>query len=351
VRHPRWSVLVAIWGLLAFNAGCGLGASSFTGTFVADQRPSQILFANLTQSDKDVTGFLLVVQPDGKGATKSQTFPVTGKADKQTVSLTTSAFFVSVPIVGKKDGQTLTLSLPNASGVMQSASLKPANQEEFNRVVGQWSESLGEAHRQQVADQAKRKALQDQASTLHSNIDDLRSRAKRFGLLLTEVDETLGDQRSALQQLEKDLANVRREAAKRPMEQYQACQTTRYAYEQTMTYIYRQTLKYHRGRFEERAKELDISLGQVQERAKVTHQSARTLADLLVHSPPSAPLPATPGAEEAPIAEYLAAATATRQGLIDRRSTNSEILKSADGLMGDGRTALDSALALVRCNS
>ncbi|HEX3067279.1 MAG TPA: hypothetical protein VHX14_01800 [Thermoanaerobaculia bacterium] len=119
-------------------------AKPFTGTFVADGRPRWMEFLSLTQTELGVRGFLLVVEPDGRGGTKSETATVEGAADGNELTLRTETFLNlgSTTIGGRVAGAVLTLSFPSSSGQVTSTRFKRGGQEAFNAALTIWQTQL-----------------------------------------------------------------------------------------------------------------------------------------------------------------------------------------------------------------
>ena len=81
----------ALFAVTVF-AALGLDARPFTGTFVADARPSWLAFLSLTQAADGVKGVLTVATPDDHGMTKSDVVAVEGSVDGNTISIQTKTF-------------------------------------------------------------------------------------------------------------------------------------------------------------------------------------------------------------------------------------------------------------------
>jgi len=119
-------------------------AKPFTGTFIADGRPRWMEFLSLTQTEQGVRGFLLVVEPDDRGGTKSNSVTVEGAADGNALTLRSETFLNlgSATISGTLAGAVLTLSFPSSSGQVTSTRFKRGGQEPFNTALTIWQTQL-----------------------------------------------------------------------------------------------------------------------------------------------------------------------------------------------------------------
>jgi hypothetical protein len=125
----------ALFAVTVF-AALGLDARPFTGTFVADARPSWLAFLSLTQAADGVKGVLTVATPDDHGMTKSDVVAVEGSVDGNTISIQTKTFLNlgSVTLAGRLLNGTLALSMPDATGRILSMKFVRGTEAKFNAV-------------------------------------------------------------------------------------------------------------------------------------------------------------------------------------------------------------------------
>src|SRR5450759_281642 len=114
-RFHHWVIaIVAVSGVVLF----GCSRHPFSGEFVADNRPSGMVFLSTTQAGAAVNGVLMNVVPDGRGGRASQAVAVDGSADSDTVTLRAKAALglINVTLSGRADGKRLVLSGSSSSG-------------------------------------------------------------------------------------------------------------------------------------------------------------------------------------------------------------------------------------------
>ena len=195
-------------------------ARPFTGTFVADGRPRWMQFLSLTQTQENVTGFLVIAQPDDRGGTTSDTISLDGVADGDSLTLHTKTFLNlgEATMTGRLNGSVLTLSFPLASGAMESNRFTRSNQERFNSALRAWQLDLKAAHekrraaeevaaaRERKADAARRSAqtLRDTATGLSTSGQALHVAAS-FTSQLAACDSALKAMQQTADRIEKEL--------------------------------------------------------------------------------------------------------------------------------------------------
>jgi PDZ domain len=119
-----------------------MGPSTFTGSFMADQRPYYMDFLSLTQSGNEVNGFLTNITPDGRGGTHVNNIALKGTSDSDAVTLSSSSIFGGVVYTARLTDNQLTLSFPTNSGVVGVVTMTPASEIEFDGVLGLWQSDL-----------------------------------------------------------------------------------------------------------------------------------------------------------------------------------------------------------------
>ena len=87
--------------------------NQFTGTYVADARPHELIYLALTQTKDSVAGVMTIVSPDGDGGVSNQTLPVRGTADGGTINLVAERFLSKLAVSGKKSDELIVLAFPH----------------------------------------------------------------------------------------------------------------------------------------------------------------------------------------------------------------------------------------------
>lgn len=340
------AVLMAMIPLLAS------AENRFTGTYMADARPQEMIYLALTQTQDSVAGAMTIVTPDHEGNVESRTLPLRGTADGNTISLVAEQFLNDLAITGRKKGGSITLTFPGLSGGLATLSFTPASENDFNAVLTKWRQQLLAMH----ADQEQLKAreleehqkLEKLARPLYDNIRAIKSTG--IGDNLTEAKSALNDERSALKELEEALAELKRNASIRPMTCYQAHQTVAYDFQQTMGFTYKQTLGYANSQFQSAVSRLEQRLSRVDGMVEQIKKNAAELQEAIrVSSFPLPKLPISPGEEQDPLEQYQMLARSSKKELPILKAQNEEILNKAKKIVHEGKSVMEAAQSLVRC--
>ncbi|MGA7731497.1 MAG: hypothetical protein WCD37_09525 [Chloroflexia bacterium] len=310
---------------------------------MADERPTDVDFLSLTQSGVEVSGYLLVVTPDGNMSTKSTTIPLNGSADGDVVTLNNPST-QGVYTLRRSDNK-LTLSYPSTKGQIGSRTLTPTSQEEFNNLLYTWQADL--STQKQFAEDfaAKSKNLGDwinyieyMTGTFNKSIESLRN----------ILFQGLWSEASDIQGIRDALDQEKEEAAVRPMTCWQTTNVA-FHYNSNMKYYYDQ-LGDHQDSFAKEVSSLETSLDQVAGYIAETQEAAKVLDEAIKNIPYSIDMDGPwPGDEITPISNYQAAADAARSQLSDLKETDAANQTTADSLMAEGKSVLDDAEALVNC--
>jgi membrane-associated protease RseP (regulator of RpoE activity) len=117
-----------------------IGPSSFTGTYMADARPSDMEFLSLTHIGTEVNGYLMIVTPDGNMNTEAVTVPLSGSADGDIATLKDKDGRWVYTLLRSEN--QLKLSYPSPRGQIGSRNMTPASLEQFNRLLDEWQGEL-----------------------------------------------------------------------------------------------------------------------------------------------------------------------------------------------------------------
>lgn len=137
-------LLLAIALPLLASCSIGIGHGNFTGTFMLDNRPNNLFYLSLVQTNNEVNGYLQEVHPGFFGGTTGTEYPVSGTVDGDVASLEMKAFFnlVNVTIAGRKNGDRISLALPSNSGEVGNMTFQSASRDKFNQAVSEWQKEL-----------------------------------------------------------------------------------------------------------------------------------------------------------------------------------------------------------------
>ena len=339
--------------LMISNLAASYGQSLFTGSFLADSRPHKIMHLVLTQTKDSVSGSLIIVMPNGRGSTKSNTLILRGTTDGNAITLISTKFLEDSVINGRKQREKIMLMFPTDSGSISNVTFLPATGDYYNLLLKQWQEELATSHKRQqrelTAIQSEKQKLTKLAETLSDSINTAKS--TRIKQNLDDLKSALKDEQFALQDLEDDFAELRGNASLRPMTCYQANSVVDYDYNSRMAHSYDSRLGYAHNEFMNQFEELEKRLLNVEPLATKIKQAAHALDQAIKDRKFSLPnLSVMPGDEKQVLEQYQVLATSASNDLLSLKAAHSGILSKAKEIMREGEKTLAKTQALVRCD-
>ncbi len=361
--------------LMISNLAASYGQSLFTGSFLADSRPHKIMHLVLTQTKDSVSGSLIIVMPNGRGSTKSNTLILRGTTDGNAITLISTKFLEDSVINGRKQREKIMLMFPTDSGSISNVTFLPATGDYYNLLLKQWQEELAAIHKQQQEELAAiHKQQQEELNAIHKQQQEELNAIQSEKQKLTKLAETLSDaintakstrikqnlddlksaledEQFALQDLEDDFAELRGNASLRPMTCYQANSVVDYDYNSRMAHSYDSRLGYAHNEFMNQFEELEKRLLNVEPLATKIKQAAHALDQAIKDRKFSLPnLSVMPGDEKQVLEQYQVLATSASNDLLSLKAAHSGILSKAKEIMREGEKTLAKTQALVRCD-
>jgi len=392
-------VLTACQATSLFPGG---GPGKFAGEFMADARPDELAFLSLTQTGNEVSGYFIHVT-----CCTDEVYycnKVTGECDdelydessqERTVVRKVHSYDVAVHGVvvgdsitlnfgwgknltfasatGHKVGNKIILTYPSGTGTVATFTFVPSSQDAFNQAVVALRD---EATRQQQAIRATEQAVRateeaqaqatqiaiagkekvkELASKLYDSIEVIKQSTQRIKDGLDDVKDALSEEQSVIETMRAHLEEEKQHAAVRPVTCYQANFVVDYDYHSVLDYDYNSTLPYFRNIFASVLKKLESELFKVEANERTARNIAWDLKQIMESG--LYPLPdftecdwgtcySRPGDEEGPIADYLAAAATALKELPALKAADADVLKTADGIMAEGKSVLDAVQAM-----
>lgn len=349
---------LALFGIFLYlltisNLAVSYGQSLFTGSFLANSRSHEIMYLRLTQTKDSVAGSLIIVTPDSRGSTKSNTLVLRGTVDGNAITLISANLLGDSVINGRKQREKIVLMFPTDSGSISNVTFLPTTEDHYNLLLKQWQEELATSHKRQqrelTAIQSEKQKLTKLAETLSDSINAAKS--TRIKQNLDDLKSSLDDEQFALQDLENDFAELRSNASLRPMTCYQAHSIMDYDYNSRMAYSYHSRLGYSHNKFVTQLEELEKRLLNVEPLTTEIKQMAHALDQAIKDRKFSLPkLSVMPGGERQVLEQYQVLATSARNDLPPLKAAHSGILSKAQEIMREGEKTLMKTQALVRCD-
>ncbi len=328
--------------LLVCNIATSYGQNKFTGTYIADSKPREVVYLGLTQTGNIVSGSLVIVTPDRHGSTKGNTWPLQGATDGDAITLTAERFLQDLVINGRKQGKSVVLMFPTDSGNMSTVTFLPITDRDYNLLLSRWQKELAAIYEE-------KKSLTNLANALADDINAVKSTGIKRNL--ADLKSALEDEQSALKNLENNLAELQQDASLRPMTCYQAYSKIDYDYNSRMMHTYSSRLGYAHDNFMLSLKELEHRLSNVEPIVTKIRQETHILHQAIKESKyPPPKLNARPGDETQVLVEYQSLAVSAHNELPFLKDTHSDILNKAKEIMREGEAILTRIQASVRCD-
>jgi hypothetical protein len=368
------AVVLALTACPATSLFPGAGPSKFTGEFMADTGPDELVFLSLTQTGNEVSGYYIYVNCTKEGYSSSVS--AHGVVDGDSITLNFGGelgFFITA--TGSKIGNKIILTFPSASGTGTVVTLTfiPSSRDAFNHAVAvcrdeveQQQQSIrateqavrateeAQAQATQIAIAGKEK-VKELASKLYDSIEVIKQSTQRIKDGLDDVKDALSEEQSVIETMRAHLEEEKQHASVRPMTCYQANAVVAHDYNATLKHDYDASLSYFRNIFASVLKKLESELFKVEANERTARNIARDLKQIMRTA--TYPLPdltscewwtcySRPGDEEGPIADYLAAAATALKELPALKAADADVLKTADGIMAEGKSVLDAVQAM-----
>ena len=343
------TTLIALLAIFAFPT---FAESKFTGTYMSNARPHELIHLALTQTQNSIAGAMTMVTPDKEGGLRGQTMVVRGTADGNAISIIAERSSSNLAITGRKNGSIIALTFPGTAGNLATRSFEPASEKFFNGAVTKWRQELSANHNEQLRlkaqEAAEQQLLERLSRILERNVSAIK--ATEIGHDLSEAKAALQRESAALRELEGKSVELKRSATVSPMTCYQAYETVAYNFHQTMGHIYKQDLGYANSQFRSATSKLEQRLMPVNGMTEEIEKNALELREAIrLRKFPLPRLVMSPGEEKAPLEEYKLLARSSEDQLPALKAQNEDILAKAKELMQDGKLMVETAKGLVRC--
>jgi hypothetical protein len=198
-RFPLLRIVLMLFALVHGMADVR-AATSLTGTYLVDARPTALLYLALIQNERSVSGAVLQAAPDGTGGTQTTSLAVAGPANESVFVLEDAGRLI---LSGRLGAGGLEVTLASDSGAEQAWSARQASPEEFNRTLGAWQLQLR-------TEQVARQREPDPSPTGREPFDDLAARIEAELSWIREEGTMApsADMQSQLQQANEVLAEL-----------------------------------------------------------------------------------------------------------------------------------------------
>lgn len=322
---------------------------SISGTYVADNRPREILFLTLTQSGNTLAGSLTIVTPDSNGGTAAGTQDLTGIVDGDHVDLKSYALHFN----GSRTGSTLLLSASTTNGYRVTYHFASKNEDAFNQVLTEWRRGLASAHERAIVEAAAQASEREAITKLSHELTADINNIKNTGIPtdLSDMEHAISDQRTAIEQMKNDLLALKRDAEATPMTCYQAYQVVGYDYSQKLGYDYRSTLGYSISTYQNAKGNLEKRLANVPDIVAKVTKDAAALQQALRTKRYQSPTPnVSPNDAKDLAVKYQAMASDAQSRLPQLQTEVDNIVEQAKQLIAEGKSVAQGAQSSVACN-
>ena len=321
---------------------------SITGTYVSDNRQREIIFLALTQSGNMLSGSLTITTADSNGGTKAAVQDLVGSFDGSSIDLKSDVMHLN----GNQKGNAIFLSVSSTSGYRITYNFVAMNEDGYNKMLTDWRQSLAVTHTHDVNVAASKEYEENWITGLSKKLTTDISNIKNTGISadLSDIENAIGDQRIALQQMKTDMGALKEDAAVTPMTCNQAYQTIERDYSQTLGYDFHQTLGYSVAMYANASERLSNRLVNVPLVVDETTKDATTLQNALRIS--RIQLPASdvhPKDAKEQIVAYQKLASNAQARLPVLRIESNQVIEEAKALLAEGENIVHKAQSSVAC--
>lgn len=124
------------------------GDSPFTGQFMADIRPNQLIYISIVQVERSVSGLMIIVTAAQNGKTDKATLSLDGVVDNTSLTLREKRFFGDYVLTGRREGESLVLIFPGNDGGITPVTFHEATEFEYSAVLSEWQTNYAEIYRE-----------------------------------------------------------------------------------------------------------------------------------------------------------------------------------------------------------
>lgn len=221
IGHQQKGLFMKAWfssclGLFVWLPAVTLAGGPFDGSFLADRRPESVIYLQLMQQGREVSGLLMIVAPAAKQGTQDLRVRARGTADGGRVLLELGQEAIKV----ERHGSILVMQMPADGGGLIPMVLMPSDDARFNQVVSRFKTEVmdrqaraAEAERSMKANQARIRKIEDRFYDLLSAITNTRIDSQ-----LEAMQRGTKEVEHGVARLEKTLQTLKTMAAVRPID-------------------------------------------------------------------------------------------------------------------------------------
>ncbi len=157
------------------NAIMGFSQNTFTGTYYVDNRPHEVLYLTLTQTENIVSGNLIIATPNDKKQINGESLSLNGIVDGNQITLHYKKLFSDEVINGKKQDDKIILMFPSKSGSVINITLYPSTEDNYNKIINQWRNQLVETHLLKENQEKENETIITLDKELYENINEIKN--------------------------------------------------------------------------------------------------------------------------------------------------------------------------------
>lgn len=339
----------ACLGLIAWLPAVVLAAGPFDGSFLADRRSDVVIYLQLMQQGREVSGLMTLVGSAAKQGTRDRRIRVRGSADGGRVLLEIGEEVIKV----ERQGANLVMAMPADGGGLIPMALVPADDAAFNRVVARFKGEVMDRQTRAAEFERTMRVNQAQIEKIGGQLHELL-----HSIAQTRIETQLENMKRGTQEVEHNverlgqtLEQLKKMAAVRPM----GCQYLEIDVGQQLNIA----LKYHgydidvvyRARLiRQDRQELQARLARVEPTVAKIRSLAQEYQQLLkVTDVSKLHLRYKPGDEQGPVAEYEAKARAAEQALPGLEAALQGHEARAKAIVSEGEAVVSDLQRQVRC--
>ena len=346
LAYRACALVAGLW--LVFVSACAPASSArspIVGTYLADNRPHELIYLDLVAVERSVTGAMTLVTMDEELGTQLDRFDMRGTGDGNTVTLAADRFLgrADTTVTVARTGNRLTIVLPTFTGETVSLPLRPTSAEELNGLVGVWSAEQETARRRRdgIADQEA--AVTRHADELARALADVRTRTRRLRDLSAEARTALSEDEIKVQSLAGFVLQLKRDGAITESDPGLRCSATRARRLAGDRTSLESVFASERPRLAEAVERLDAELATGRRRVAVARDRMRLVDEARAVAPAVTVVAVQPGDDVRTLDAYEAGAETARRDLESFKASDQQFRSRSRDLVAEARAVLNEA--------
>lgn len=332
---------IVVVGLGVLFAPLADASNEFTGQFVADNRPTELIYLAITQAENSISGIMILVSPNDDGGTKENTLSLEGIADGDAATLREKRLFGDYVMTARRDQGGVIITFPSRNGEVLPIKFTEASDSEYSSKLSEWKQLIADIHSEHSSIMAHANALAEFVRQIEG----------------TGIPKDLADISEALSRQEDVSDSIReREKKFRELANVRSAANCDYVYSEVSPYFYTNLESYFYTDFapvdtnyKQAVSDIERRIGNVDEVVAMAKEEALGLRDSLsARRFPLPELPTLPVDEQQVFDKYVSLASSAKVDVESIKTRYAAIAARTIEVMQNSKRTLDTLEAGCR---